>query len=786
MSEPKNKLRKAFLIVSLCVIVLLIILTVFIAIIYFKLDFRGDEELFESSRRWSSTTFYADSDEKEGYQPLEIEISGEIRKQHYMLEEISPYLTNGFIAVEDKIFYEHNGVDLKRTAMAAANYLLKRQKAFGASTITQQVIKNISGDNQPKLTRKISEIIRAGHIEKKYAKDEILELYLNVIPMSDNIYGVGAASKAYFGKEPSQLSPAEAATLIGITNAPTAYNPYSNPSKCENKRNIVLKVMLTDNVISQKDYEKAINTPLKVIPREEREDRFDSWFVETVIDEVAGDLAMEYNMSTSAARMKLLGGGYKVFTTMNPSVQQKLEDYFENEANLPAEIDKGLNYAMVVTDSVSGDLVGIIGRAGIKQGNRLLNHATTPHMPASALKPLALYAPLIEEGKINWATVFDDVPVTFYPQEDGYREYPHNSPGIYDGLLPIKDAIRLSKNTVAVRLCELRGAKNIFTSLRNDYKWDTLIEKEGNLTDIATAPMALGQMCKGVSLLKLTEGYSAFAGDGVRSKARSYIALADCNGNILLENKPNKNRIISPSTARIMNQLLMTVTSDGTAEGISLKNIVDTAGKTGTSSGNRDKIFVGYTPYYTAGIWCGYDDGNEAVYNLSKSHLAIWDDIMCNIHRDIAESEKNHFSTEGLLYLPYCRDSGERYSDNCIYDPRGNRRDYGYFTADNHPTGDCTRHILCMYDSVTKGIADMDCPKENLVPISLISVDSRAFPKEIFVTDAEFVYRNTSGYAHRPQSTDLPYYWNEIPEGEYVGISKSKKQFNSSCQEHTK
>ncbi len=784
MLRSKNKLKKAALIISLFAVGVLIILTVFIAVIYLNLDFRGDEELFESSRRWNSTTFYADADEKEGYQPMKIEISGEIRKQHYMLDEISPYISNGFIAVEDKIFYRHKGVDLKRTAMAAANYLFKRQKAFGASTITQQVVKNISGDNQPRLTRKISEIFRARHIEKKYTKDEIIEIYLNVIPMSDNIYGVGAASRAYFGKEPSELTPAEAATLIGITNAPTAYNPYSHPEQCKNKRNVVLKVMLTDKVISQKDYQNAINTPLRVIPREEREDRFDSWFVETVIDEIVSDLASKYDMSSTAARMMLLGGGYKVFTTMKQSVQQALEEYFENPANLPAETVNGLNFAMVVTDSSSGDLVGIIGRAGKKEGNRLLNHATTPHMPASALKPLALYAPLIDEGKINWASVFDDVPVNFYSGEDGFREYPRNSPEIYDGLLPVKDAIRLSKNTVAVRLSQLRGVKNIFTSLRNDFKWDTLIEKEGNLTDIATAPMALGQMCKGVSLLKLTEGYSIFAGEGVRSKARSYIALADSNGNIVLENKSEKNRVISQSTARIMNQLLMTVTADGTAQGIRLKDIVETAGKTGTSSGNRDKIFVGYTPYYTAGIWCGYDDGNEAVYGLSKSYLTVWDEIMCDIHRNIPEGERQCFSTEGLLYLPYCRDSGERYSHNCIYDPRGSRRDFGYFTADNQPIGDCTRHIICMYDSITKGIADQDCPKANLVPVSLISVDSRAFPKEIFVTDAEFVYRNTSGYAQRPLSSDLPYFWFEIPEGEYVGISKSKKQFNSGCMGH--
>ncbi len=784
MRDKGDSFKKTLFIISIIIVSLAVILLIGIALIYGGIDFRADEELFESSRQWSSTTFYADEEESEGYQPIEIEISGEIRIIHSSLDEISPYIKRGFIAVEDKIFYEHSGVDIKRTVMAAANYILRREKVFGASTITQQVIKNISGDNQPKITRKLSEIIRARHIEKKYSKDEILELYLNVIPMSEGIFGVSAASKAYFGKEATDLTPAEAATLIGITNAPTAYNPYLHPEQCKNKRNIILRVMLTDGIIGESEYTKAVNSPLEVIPREEREDRLDSWFVETVIDEVVSDLASQNNISSSAARIKLLGGGYKVFTTMNPCVQSKLEAYFENEENLPPETKNGLNYAMVVTDAKSGDLVGIIGRAGKKSGNRLLNHALTPHMPASALKPLALYAPLIEEKKINWATVFDDVPVSFYEQEEGLREYPQNSPTVYDGLLPVKDALRLSKNTVAMRLCSLRGERKIFQSLRDEYGWDSLIEKEGGLTDIAVAPMAFGQMCKGVSLLKLTEGYSVFNGDGVRSKARSYIAVADYNGNIVLENNSERNRILSESTARIMNQLLMTVTDNGTAKGIKLKDAVQTAGKTGTSSGSRDKIFVGYTPYFTAGIWCGYDDGAQPVVSLSKSHLEIWDEIMTHIHSDIGDKEPKQFSTEGLLYLPYCRDSGERYSENCIYDPRGNRRDFGYFTPDNQPTIACTRHVVCMYDSITKGIADESCPKANLVPVSLIFIESRAFPKEIYVTDAEFVYRNTSGYSKRPLNSDLPYFWNEIPDGEYVGISKSKKQFNSFCHGH--
>ena len=752
--------------------------------VYNKINFEADERLFESALTFNSTTFYADKKTSEEYNPVQIEMSGAIRKMHYSLEEISPYIKEGFVAVEDKIFYEHPGVDFKRTVLAVANYFLKRDKVFGASTITQQVVKNISGDNQKKISRKLAEILRAFHIEENYTKEEILEVYLNVIPMSENIYGVGAASRAYFGKEPTQLSIAEAATLIGITNAPSAYNPYKNCETCKQKRNIVLSVMYNDGIINNDEYIKAKNEPLSVIPRESREDRFDSWFVETVIEEGSCDLAKKFNISFSAARIMLLGGGFDVYTTMDIRVQEILNEYFENAENFPSEIGEGLNYAMTITDSISGDLVAVMGSVGKKNGDRLLNHATTPHIPGSVIKPIALYAPLLDEGKINWSTVFDDVPVSFRETDDGYREYPRNSPTVYDGLTTVKDALRYSKNTVAVRLCNLMGTNNVFNNLKKNFGFDTLVENEGGLTDIAVSPMALGQLSRGVSLLKLTEGYSIFPSDGISKNARSYLKIVDHKGETVIDNKKIENRIIKESTARIMNQMLMTVTEDGTAGSLEIKKYVQVAGKTGTSGNNRDKLFIGYTPYYVAGIWCGYNSGDKSVVGLSKGHLAVWDEIMSEIHNDIEIDNQREFSTEGLLHLPYCMDSGEQYTETCMYDPRGNRMELGYFTEDNKPHSKCSRHIMCFYDSVTKCIACPSCPKENLVGVALISVSDRSFPKEIEVTDAEFVYRDTSGYIRVPDDCNLPYFYYSIPTGEYVGVSGRKKQFNCGCHIH--
>jgi len=430
---------------------------------------------------------------------------------------------------------------------------------------------------------------------------------------------------------------------------------------------------------------------------------------------------------------------------MDVSVQRILEEYFENTDNFPREVAEGLNYAMAITDSVSGHLVGVIGRVGEKRGNRLLNHATALHTPGSVLKPIALYAPLIDSGEINSATVFDDTPVSFSEGADGYREYPRNSPSVYDGLITVKDALRLSKNTVAARLCKLRTPRAVFDSLVRDYGFDSLVERESSggrtVTDVALAPMALGQLTKGVSILKLTESYGVFPSEGVLRKAKSFTRIDDYEGNTVVTVSDGEKRIMKPETARIMTTLLRGVVEDGTAGRITLGELVETAGKTGTSGNSRDKMFIGYTPYYVAGIWCGYDQGEGQVATLSPGHLEIWDDVMRSVHLARIEGEEriSRFSKEGIIEMGFCKDSGERYADVCRYDPRGNRRDTAYFTYDNHPMGECDRHVLCLYDTVSKGVAFGHCPTRDLVAVSLIKVPSRSFPKEIFITDAEYV-----------------------------------------------
>ncbi len=655
-----------------------------------------DEELFLGARRDDNTEYLAYL--KSGELQTVWESSSISGHEWLALSEMGEYLVEGFISAEDREFYSHKGVNIRRTLGAIANYVTRIRPSFGASTITQQVIKNISGDNAPTATRKFNEIMRAVHLERLFTKDEILEVYLNIVPMSGNMYGVSVAAESYFGKEPSELTLAEAATVVGITNSPTKYDPRRHPEECRQKRNRVLYAMRDNGAISEEEYQSAASEPLLLAQRR-ADSAVSSWFVETASADVLRDLSKKYSVSTAAAKMLLRGA--KVVLTVDPDVQSILEEFFSRSENLPSEVKDGLGYAMTVIDNRTGDLVATVGGAGKKQGNRLLNLAEMKVPPASTLKPLAIYAPMLEDGMINSATVVDDTPIRTYGNEGTVVGYPMNSPNVYEGLTTVEKAIRTSKNTVAVKLLERYGAEKAFNRLKDRYGF-ALVEARkvgaGIVTDMDIAPLALGQLTDGVTLRELTSAYSAFAREGIISAPRSYIGVFDSEGGILLDNSKNERRIYSSSTCRIMNQLLSGVVNDGTASSIRLKETVDVAGKTGTSSGNYDRLFVGYTPYYTAGIWCGYADRSNAVYGVKPSQVKIWDRVMTDLHEQTVfdDYRENYtaFSTAGLKYLPYCIDSGCLPSELCELDMRGDRIAYGYFTEDNAPSEECTTHAL--------------------------------------------------------------------------------------------
>jgi len=799
------KKRYKFLIISVCVLLILISLFALGGVVYVNafasknVDSVNDERLFNLAKGETFTEYYTDASGKattpESYVPVfkKSIALGEAKKKWVELENISPNVKNAFISAEDRAFYSHSGVNIRRTVYAVLNSVFHFKSTFGASTITQQVIKNVSGDNEITFKRKLSEIIRAYNIEKNHTKDEILEVYLNIVPMGENIYGIYSASEIYFGKEPKDLTISEAAALTGITNAPSRYNPHTNYENCVKKRNDVLFAMLDNGAISEEEYSSAISEKLSVLPVDNNSETVNSWFIETVNRDVVSALMNEYGLTRSAAELLLYNGGLKIYTTESELIQTKLEEYFSDISNFPNEVRYGLGFSMVVTDSMTGNLLGIVGSVGEKCANRVLNHALTPNTPGSSLKPIALYAPLINSGRINWATVFDDVPLEFKKNGSGYTEYPHNYPNVYDGLITVKDSLRLSKNTTALRLYKMLGAENIYKSLKNDFGFDTLLRREildngSVLTDLAPSPLALGQLTYGISLRKLTEAYTVFTRNGRFSEGKSFIAVYDRDGKLLLDNSNQEKQIFSPECARIMNKLLMNVTESGTASKITLKNTVDTAGKTGTSGDDKDRLFIGYTPYLTAGIWCGYQTGDKSINKISPTHIKIWDEVMTDIHsellKNVPDGEIKAFSSKGLIKAEYCKDSGKIYSENCKYDPRGSRLEVGYFMKNSIPRLECDRHVLCDYDVVCEGIATEFCPYENIKAVSLLRINDRHFPKEIIISDADYVYKYTDGSKPFSNDPNYPYYHNYLVDGEYVGKGRGKKQFNSICIEH--
>lgn len=730
--------------ITISVFLLFLLISVGSLAIYAKnfVSFDTDESLFAEAKEEKRIRFYYDAtgEEKlESYSPVlyeEVNLSDK-RREWYSYGEFSQMLRDGFLAMEDRDFFTHHGIDLKRTFAAALNYIFGGNDSFGGSTLTQQVIKNISGDNEKTVKRKLDEIIRAYHLEYAHSKEEIFELYLNIIPMSNNVYGIGLAAESYFGKAPSELNAAECATLIAVANAPSRYNPYKNVDLCTEKRNKVLYVMHEQGVIDYDTYIDAKNTPIVLKNGGNTSDNIRSWFSETVISEVISDLTKERNCSYEAARLLLYKNGAEIYTTVDPIIQNTLEEYFENSDNFPEEIKNGLEYSMVICDTESGKLRAVVGGVGKKKSNRAYNNALMLHTPGSVIKPLALYLPLIDEGKISWSTVFDDVPVTFSQNANGeYIEYPKNYPPKYEGLTTVADALRKSKNTVAVRLYNMLGAEKIYNYLSENFEFDSLVYSEsgvrGKITDLAPSPLALGQLSKGVSLRKLTEAYTVFGREGRCSEGCSYIAAFDCEGNSIIKKERIEKQVCTPESARLMTQLLSLVVESGTASKITLGDVYDTAGKTGTSGNDMDRLFVGYTPYYTAGVWCGYADRSSAVGGHEKNHFTVWDGVMKLVHeKKVGYSEyEKHFSTEGLLYAPFCRDSGKLLTRECLYDPRGDRLDFGYFIKGTEPQEECDRHIL-LYEKSFPFISK----------ISLLKIDERNFPKIIEVTDEKYAYR---------------------------------------------
>ena len=797
--------KKRLSIVLLSATVFLSVMAV-IFLVYVKnnIEFEADIELYRNQKYDNITTFYYFPDGKEEIESAkEIEGSAiyDAEKHLYATYDTIPKdLINAFVAIEDKRFYEHNGVDWYRTLGATLNYIFNFRDSFGASTITQQLVKNVTGNDEYKIERKLQEIFSAISLEKQMNKNEILELYLNVINLSQGCRGVRAGAETFFSKELSELTLTECVCLAAITNSPTYYDPYINPENNKARRQVIFEQMLAQGYIDQKTFDECYDENIVLNMSDDyMPEKINSWYIDMVIDDVCKDLCEKYGYSASEASSMVWGGGLKIYTLQSPKIQAILENYYSEETNF---FDSGAGItaqsSMIIMDPY-GNILGVVGARGKKSANRIQNYATNTKRPSgSVIKPLSVYAPAFEDGIITYSSVFDDVPISFgeYNLDSAKGDivlpspWPNNANMIYHGLVNVNYSVEESLNTVPIKILELIGKERSFYFLKETLGCDSLIESMtlengACLTDIDTAALALGQMNYGVTLREITAAYTMLANEGVYSSPRSYSIVTDSQGKVILNNEASETRAISAENSVIMTEILKNVVDNGTVnDTISLDEIVEVAGKTGTSQDYYDRWFVGYTPYFIGGVWYGYEYPKSLGTSTKYVCTDTWDDIMAEVHDLISENDKKEFATStNVITVEYCKDSGKIATSACLKDPRGDRCEVGYFVKGTEPTDKCDCHILVAYDSVTKCIACPSCPKMNITYIGMIQVE-RSFPIQIYVKDAQYVWRDLPSYILPGNSNDVPFFINILPEGSYCGISYSEKQFNCSCKEH--
>lgn len=574
--------------------------------------------------------------------------------------EISDVMKNAIVAIEDERFYRHGGVDFKRTAGAVFGYIREKlggsYASYGGSTITQQVIKNITSEKDRTATRKIKEMMRAVALEKQLSKDEILTVYLNVIFLSNNCYGVEAASNRYFGKSASELSLTEAALIAGITQRPSYYNPLRNPENALQKRNTVLLKMYETEKITKEEYEEAVASDLGI-----HESRFDdidnvySYFVDTVINEIISDLQTEKGYTESFATQQVFGGGLKIYTTMDKNIQDAMEEVFENSNNFPQGASKA-QAAMVIIEPRSGEIKGVIGGKGTKTDSRGLNRATqTRRQPGSSIKPLSVYAPAIDKKVLNPSTILVDEPITIKDWS------PKNSYKGFKGKLTVKKAVEISANIPSIKALQKLGTGTSFDYVKNKFKLG-VVDADKDLS-----PLALGGLTNGVTVKEMAAAYSVFANGGYYYTPHTYTKVLDSSNRVLLEKKVEKIQAVGADTAYIMSQMLYGVvnSSSGTGKLARLGGDMAVYGKTGTTNNDYDKWFVGYTPYYTGAVWFGFDQQKSirsaGVYNNISAKL--WSETMKKVHEGLDEAEID--APDNLVTSYVCNITGLLASSSC-------------------------------------------------------------------------------------------------------------------------
>ncbi|MBR6504861.1 MAG: transglycosylase domain-containing protein [Clostridia bacterium] len=640
-------------------------------------------------------------------------LTGDENRKIITTAEMTDYLPKAFVAIEDKRFYEHSGVDIKRTAAATVSFIFNRgSSSFGGSSITQQLIKNITEEKDTKalagVIRKVKEISRAYELERHLSKDQILELYLNIIYLgggSKNICGVEVASQYYFNKTAKELDLAECAFLAGINHSPNAYDPYDeedHTEKIKKRALTVLSEMKTQGMISsEEEYNVAVqkvNNGYTFVKGNLQTNSY-SYHTAALINQLVSDIAEEKGWDKEAAKLYIYGGGLTIYSTQNTAIQNQMEEEFLKESYIKkSKIVEGATTqaAMVVIDNSTGYVVGTVGGLGSNVNALGLNRALSPRQTGSAMKPLAVILPGICNNVITAGSVFYDAPTTFNGR-------PIKNSTKYLKLDSVAHAIGNSSNITATKIMTVLGTKNSLDFMINKLKISTLVTAADNPAHndegISTA---LGGITNGVSTLEMAAAYATIANDGTYIEPTFYTKVIDSEGNTIYEVEQYKEKVFSEQDAYVVKQILLEpVTGAHSTASYCAISGMDVCAKTGTTSDDADRWLCGFTKYYSAATWFGYDENRETVPYFSRNPAgSIFSNVMKGIHTD---KQKVRFTKpSGIVLGKVCLDSGLIATDACT---RTQSVPYKNGTV---PT-QCNSHTKLMICTETGKIANEYC-----------------------------------------------------------------------------
>lgn len=593
-------------------------------------------------------------------------LGAERNKNNVKLSQVPDNLKNAYIDIEDERFYKHKGVDIKRTTAAIGSYVIHAGKSsFGGSTITQQLVKNLTGNDDNSISRKIEEWVKAEELESFCSKDEILETYFNIIYVAPNTYGVDMGAKYYFNKSVSDLDLAECAFLAGINNSPNSYNPFNekdNSEKIKKRTKVVLAKMHELKHINDSDYNNAVQEVENGLNFQKGDIQSESngiysYHADAVVSEVISDISEKKKMSTKFATNYVYMSGLKIYSTEDKEIQQELEEeYNKSKYVLTSNDGQTSQSAMVIIDHTTGYVVGCVGGLGEKKSARGFNRATQAvRQTGSAIKPIAVLAPGIDKKTFTASTMYNDEPTTFNDgSESGYSPTDNDE---YIGEITVRRAVESSQNIPFVKMMEAIGPSNSVKYLKK-MGITSLTDKDETLS------LALGGLDKGITPLEMAGAYATIANDGQYIEPTFYTKIETAKGKNLMKLKQKKTKVFSKEVAYVLKELLKQPVegSSGTAKLCKIDGM-DVSAKTGTTNDNYDKWLCGFTTYYTAVTWYGYDQNETVSYKGKSPAVQLWSAVMKNVHANLS---KTTFSMPGSIkQAKICAKTGMAATSKC-------------------------------------------------------------------------------------------------------------------------